>query len=269
MKRTVFFLADHTGITVEAMGRSLLTQFDGFEYESVHWPFIDSLEKARRVAERINQTTMESGEKPIVFTTLVDPTIRDYFKNMDVPVMDFFESFTGRLEQELNLPSSHALGRFHTVANNRAYDMRIHAVNFALNNDDGAITKNYDTSELILIGVSRSGKTPTCLFLGLQHSVLAANYPLTDDDLISDMLPRPLRPYRNKLYGLTIDPHQLQRIRQERRPDRRYSSLEQCQKEVRLAEDLFKHYNIPYLDTTSMSIEEISARLLQHLKRMT
>ncbi|MET0064987.1 MAG: pyruvate, water dikinase regulatory protein [Candidatus Thiodiazotropha sp.] len=269
MKRTIYFLADHTGITVEAMGRSLLAQFDGFEYESVHWPFIDSLEKARRVAERINQTTMETGEKPIVFTTLVDPSIRDYFKNLDVPVMDFFESFTSRLERELDIPSSHALGRFHTAANNRAYDRRIHAVNFALNNDDGAITKNYETSDLILIGVSRSGKTPTCLFLGLQHSVMAANYPLTDDDLVSDMLPKPLRPYRNKLFGLTIDPQQLQRIRQERRPDRRYSSLEQCQKEVKLGEDLFKHYNIPYLDTTSMSIEEISARLLQHLKRMT
>lgn len=269
MKRTVYFLADHTGITVEAMGRSLLSQFDGFQYESVHWPFIDSIEKARRVAERINQTTMESDQKPIVFTTLVDPLIRDYFKTLDVLVMDFFESFTSRLEEELRLTSSHALGRFHTTENGRAYDQRIHAVNFALNNDDGAITKNYETADLILIGVSRSGKTPTCLFLGLQHSVLAANYPLIEDDLLHDVLPNPLLPYRSKLYGLTIDPRQLQRIRQERRPDRRYSSLEQCQKEVKLADALFKHYHIPYLDTTSMSIEEISARLLQHIKHIT
>ncbi len=267
MKRTVYFLADHTGITVEAMGRSLLSQFEGFEYETVHWPFIDSLEKARRVAERINQTTMESEQKPIVFTTLVDPRIRDYFKSLDVPVMDFFETFTARLEEELQIPSSHALGRYHTTDNNRAYDQRIHAVNFALNNDDGMITKNYETADLILVGVSRSGKTPTCLFLGLQHSVLAANYPLTDDDLESDLLPKTLAPYREKLYGLTIDPNQLQRIRQERRPDRRYSSLEQCKMEVKLAEQMFKHYNIPYLDTTSMSIEEISARLLQHIHR--
>ncbi|MGD8908870.1 MAG: pyruvate, water dikinase regulatory protein [Chromatiales bacterium] len=267
MKRTVYFLADHTGITVEAMGRSLLSQFDGFEYETVHWPFIDSLEKARRVAERINQTTLESQQKPIVFTTLVDPKIRDYFKKLDVPVMDFFESFTGRLETELQIPSSHALGRFHTADNSSAYDQRIHAVNFALNNDDGMITRNYDTADLILIGVSRSGKTPTCLFLGLQHSVLAANYPLTDDDLESDLLPKPLVPYKERLYGLTIASEQLQRIRQERRPDRRYSSLEQCKLEVKLAEQLFKHYNIPYLDTTSMSIEEISARLLQHINR--
>ncbi|MBT2969724.1 MAG: phosphoenolpyruvate synthase regulatory protein [gamma proteobacterium symbiont of Ctena orbiculata] len=267
MKRTIFFLADHTGITVEAMGRSLLSQFEGFSYETVHWPFIDSLDKARRVAERINQTTMESEQKPIVFTTLVDPQIRDYFKQLDVPVMDFFETFTSRLEDELQLPSSHALGRFHTTDNNRAYDQRIHAVNFALNNDDGAVTKNYTTADLILIGVSRVGKTPTCLFLGLQHSVLAANYPLTDDDLNNDLLPKPLRTYKDKLYGLTIDPQQLQRIRQERRPDRRYSTLEQCKLEIKMAEDLFKHYKIPYLDTTSMSIEEISARLLQHINR--
>ncbi len=268
MKRTVYFLADHTGITVEAMGRSLLSQFEGFEYETVHWPFIDTLKKARRVAERINQTTIESSQKPIVFTTLVDPIIRDYFKGLDVPVMDFFETFTSRLEEVLQIPSSHALGRFHTTDNNRAYDQRIHAVNFALNNDDGMITKNYETADLILIGVSRSGKTPTCLFLGLQHSVLAANYPLTEDDLESDLLPKSLVPYKEKLYGLTIDPNQLQRIRQERRPDRRYSSLEQCKLEVKLAEQLFKHYNIPYLETTSMSIEEISARLLQHIRRV-
>jgi regulator of PEP synthase PpsR (kinase-PPPase family) len=267
MKRTVYFLADHTGITVEAMGRSLLSQFEGFEYETVHWPFIDTLEKARRVAERINQTTMESEQRPIVFTTLVDPKIRDYFKGLDVPVMDFFESFTGRLEAELKMPSSHALGRFHTTDNSSAYDQRIHAVNFALNNDDGMITKNYETADLILIGVSRSGKTPSCIFLGLQHRVLAANYPLTEDDLESDLLPKPLIPYKEKLYGLSIDANQLQRIRQERRPDRRYSSLEQCKLEVKLAEQLFKHYNIPYLDTTSMSIEEISARLLQHINR--
>ncbi|MCU7906931.1 MAG: kinase/pyrophosphorylase [Candidatus Thiodiazotropha sp. (ex Epidulcina cf. delphinae)] len=267
MKRTIFFLADHTGITVEAMGRSLLSQFEGFDYETVHWPFIDTLEKARRVAERINQATIESDEKPIVFTTLVDPGIRNYFKDLDVPVMDFFESFTSRLEEELELPSSHALGRYHTTDNSRAYDQRIHAVNFALHNDDGAITKNYPAADLILIGVSRSGKTPTCLFLGLQHSVLAANYPLTDDDLHNDLIPKTLHAYRDKLYGLTIDPLQLQRIRQERRPDRRYSSLEQCKMEIKLAEDLFKHYSIPYLDTTSMSIEEISARLLQHINR--
>jgi regulator of PEP synthase PpsR (kinase-PPPase family) len=267
MKRTIFFLADHTGITVEAMGRSLLSQFEGFKYETVHWPFIDTLDKARRVAERINQTTIESEQKPIVFTTLVDPQIRDYFKQLDVPVMDFFEAFTARLEDELQLPSSHALGRFHTTENNRAYDQRIHAVNFALNNDDGMITKNYASADLILIGVSRVGKTPTCLFLGLQHSVLAANYPLTEDDLENDLLPKILSPYREKLYGLTIDANQLQRIRQERRPDRRYSSFDQCKMEIQLAEDLFKHYKIPYLETTSMSIEEISARLLQHINR--
>lgn len=249
------------------MGRSLLSQFEDFEYETVHWPFIDTLEKARRVAERINQTTMESDQKPIVFTTLVDPRIRDYFKGLDVPVMDFFESFTERLEIELRMPSSHALGRFHTTDSTWGYDQRIHAVNFALNNDDGMITKNYDASDLILIGVSRSGKTPTCLFLGLQHSVMAANYPLTEDDLESDLLPKSLVPFKEKLYGLTIDPNQLQRIRQERRPDRRYSSLEQCKLEVKLAEQLFMHYKIPYLDTTSMSIEEISARLLQHINR--
>ncbi len=263
-KRTIFFLSDHTGITVENMGRALLSQFEGFEYEIVHWPFIDSVEKANRVVASINRVTHESPQPPIVFSTLVEPEVRRCFSDIGVKVFDFFATYTSQLEKELNLKSSPILGHYHSMSNHHAYNERIHAVNFAFSNDDGGIIKNYPVADIILIGVSRSGKTPTCLFLGLQHGILAANYPLTDDDLLRDEIPQALKSFKAKLFGLTIDPHQLQRIRQERRPDSRYSSLEQCNKEIRQAESLFKHHDIPYLDTTAMSIEEIAARLIQN-----
>jgi regulator of PEP synthase PpsR (kinase-PPPase family) len=265
-KRTIFFLSDHTGITVENMGRALLSQFEGFEYEIVHWPFIDSVEKARQVATRIEKVAADSALPPIVFSTLVEPQLRRCFADVHARVFDFFAAFTQQLEQELHLRSAPRLGHYHSMSNSHAYNERIHAVNFAFTNDDGAIVKNYPVADIILVGVSRSGKTPTCLFLGLQHGLLAANYPLTEDDLGANELPAPLQTVRQKLFGLTIDPRQLQRIRQERRPNSRYASLEQCQREIRQAVALFQQHQIPFLDTTAMSIEEIAARLVHQKK---
>ena len=261
-KRSVFFLSDHTGLTAESVGRSLLAQFKELEYEVVQWPFIDSMDKMRNVVRHINKLANENAPRPLVFSTFVDPAIRQCLKESQALVFDTFDAFTGLLESELGIESSYQYGLVHGMGNSSAYQERIHAVNFALNNDDGAITRNYPSASLILIGVSRSGKTPTCLYMGMQYGILAANYPLTDDDLERHSLPAALTPYKDRLFGLTIDVHQLQRIRKERRPNGRYSSLEQCRYEINQAEALFKRHNIPVIDTTSMSVEEIAARIM-------
>jgi regulator of PEP synthase PpsR (kinase-PPPase family) len=263
MKRTVFFLSDHTGITVEALGRSLLSQFAELEYDVVLCPFIDTPEKARHVARRVMQAVAECLAPPLVFSTLVDERIRNCFDALGVPLFDFLSSFTGRLEDFLRMKSTPVSGRYHSMASLNAYSERIHAVNYALVHDDGAVTRSYDAADVILVGVSRSGKTPSCLYLALQHGILAANYPLTEDDHRTDGLPKALREHRAKLFGLTIDPAQLQRIRRERRPQGRYASAEQCRREVLMAEALFRTHRIPYLDTTSMSVEEIAASLIE------
>ena len=261
-KRSVFFLSDHTGLTAEAVGRSLLAQFKELEYEIIQWPFIDTPDKMRNVVRHINKLANENAPRPLVFSTLVDPTIRQCLKESQALVFDIFDAFTGILEQELGIESSYRFGIVHGMGNANKYQERIHAVNFALNNDDGAITRNYPSAALILIGVSRSGKTPTCLYMGMQYGILAANYPLTEDDLERHKLPPTLEPFKDKLFGLTIDVHQLQRIRKERRPNGRYSSLEQCRYEINQAEALFKRHNLPVIDTTSMSVEEIAARIM-------
>ena len=243
-RRTVFFVSDQTGVTAETMGHSLLTQFDGMDFRPVTLPFISTVDKAREAVEKIDQTGREEGERPIVFATLVDAGVRDELKRAGCLFLDFFDAFLGPLERELGQASAHVLGRAHGMADVNAYTMRINATNFALANDDGAQTRDYERADVILIGVSRSGKTPTCVYMALQYGAFAANYPLTEDDLEGLRLPAVVEPYRRKLFGLTIDPGRLQQIRQERRPDSRYASAQQCAFEVRAAEQLFERHGV-------------------------
>ena len=205
-RRTVFFVSDQTGVTAETMGHSLLTQFDGMESRPVTLPFITTVDKAREAVAKIDQAGREEGARPIVFATLVDSGVRDALKQAHCLFLDFFDAFLGPLEQELGQPSAHVLGRAHGMADINAYTMRINATNFALANDDGAQTRDYDRADVILIGVSRSGKTPTCVYMALQYGAFAANYPLTEDDLDGGRLPPVVEPYRRKLFGLTIEP---------------------------------------------------------------
>lgn len=263
-QRTVFFVSDQTGITAETLGRSLLTQFDGLKFRHVTLPFIATADKAREAVRRINLTAEVEGVRPLVFSTFVQNEIREIVRGCNGLLLDFFDAFLNPLERELERASSHTAGRAHGLADDAAYSRRIDAVNFTLANDDGAGAQNYARADLILVGVSRSGKTPTCLYLALQHGVFAANYPLTDEyfDSMSTELPDSLRPHAKKLVGLTIDPKRLQHIRANRRPDSRYASMQQISFELREAESLFKRHAIPYLDTTHASIEEIAIRIL-------
>lgn len=261
-RRTVFFVSDQTGVTAETLGRSLLTQFEAHEFDQVTLPFIDTVDKADEVVKRINAVAAEQGSRPLVFSTLVQDELRERFIRVSGLFLDFFEAFLAPLERELQTKSSHTIGRAHGMKDAGAYDRRIDATNFALRNDDGARTADYEAADVILIGVSRTGKTPTCLYLALAYGVFAANYPLSEDELESGNLPRVLEPFRGKLYGLTISPDRLQQIRRERRPVGRYASAEQVRFELRSAEGLFRRYQVPFVDTTSFSIEEIASTIL-------
>jgi [pyruvate, water dikinase]-phosphate phosphotransferase / [pyruvate, water dikinase] kinase len=262
MKRHVFMLSDGTGITAETLGNSLITQFENIEFIKSTIPYIDSIEKAGDVIGTINESFHESGIKPLVFMTLVNPEIRNYFKKANACVFDLFSTFIGPLENELNEKSSYTVGRTHGVPNDKSYTHRIEAVDFALSHDDGVKTRGYDKADIILIGVSRCGKTPSCLYMALQYGILAANYPFTEDDLAGFHLPDVLRPYKHKLFGLTIDTQRLQQIRTERRPNSKYASAEQCRLEVTEVEAMYQKEKIPYINSTKYSIEEIATKIL-------
>jgi hypothetical protein len=261
--RTVFFISDQTAITSEVLGQSLLTQFEGIDFRRTTLPYINNRDKAEQAREQINRCFREEGERPIIFCTFTDPEIRRVVETSDSVCFDFFDTFISPLEQELETTSSHAMGRTHGMVDPNSYHSRINTVNFALFNDDGANVKQYPRADVILVGVSRSGKTPTCLYLALQFGINAANYPLTEDDLGSPSLPGALKPFRDKLFGLTISAEYLQRIREERRPASRYASLQQCRSEIDMLEELYFREKIPFLNTTTVSIEEIATNILQ------
>ncbi len=260
--RTVFFVSDQTGITAETLGHSLMTQFGGLKFRSVTVPFIDSVDKAKKTVSRINLTADVEGSRPIVFATLVTDEIREVLVQSRGLFLDFFDAFIGPLERELELRSSHTVGMAHGVSNTTAYARRIDAMNFALDNDDGASTRGYQRADVILVGVSRSGKTPTCLYMALHYGVFPANYPLAEEEFEKGKLPAALEPYRHKLYGLTISPQRLQQVRSERRPGSRYASTQQVSFELRSAKALFDKNGIPFLDTSECSIEEIASTVL-------
>jgi regulator of PEP synthase PpsR (kinase-PPPase family) len=261
--RTVFFVSDHSGVTAETMGHSLLSQFDTISFRAVTLPFISTLERAEEALQKINDTAAMEGAAPIIFSTLVRDAERQVVKRANGLFLDFFDAFLAPLEAELGQLSSHALGRAHGMIDMAGYMTRIDATNFALANDDGGVGREYERADVILIGVSRSGKTPTCLYLALQYGIYAANYPLTEEDLESPQLPAVLRAFKSKLFGLTIEAERLQQIREVRRPDSRYASAQQVQYELRAAEQLYDRFGVPHIDTTHCSVEEISSRLLQ------
>ncbi len=260
--RTVFFVSDQTGVTAETLGHSLLTQFDQLEFRQVTVPFITSVDKAHEAVRKINLTAKVEGARPIIFSTLVQDDLRRIVSQSNGLFVDFFDAFLGPLENELEVKSSHTVGRAHGMSDLTSYTNRIDATNFAVANDDGASTSDYPRADIILVGVSRTGKTPTSLYMALQYGIFAANYPFNEDDFEHRRLPGSLAEHRDKLYGLTIAPQRLQQIRNERRPDSTYSSMRQVRYEVREAEAIFKRSGIPYLDTTESSIEEIGSKIL-------
>lgn len=262
MKRHIFMLSDGTGITAENLGNSLITQFESIVFEKITIPYIDTIEKAENVVNQINTCYDETGIKPIIFMTLVNPEISTTIKKAHAKFFDLFNTFLGPLENELESKSSYTVGRTHGLADMQAYALRIQAVEYALTHDDGIKVRGYDKADIILIGVSRCGKTPSCLYMALHFGVLAANYPFTEEDLKSTDLPEILRPYKHKLFGLTIDPERLQHIRTERRPNSKYASAEQCRLEVSEVEAMYQKENIPYLNSTKSSIEEIATKVL-------
>ncbi|MBB3188990.1 posphoenolpyruvate synthetase regulatory kinase/phosphorylase PpsR [Halomonas cerina] len=265
MTRTAFFISDGTGITAESLGRSLLAQFANVEIRMLTKPYVDTVDKARTLVAIIEATAVKDGEQPIIIDTIVDQAIRDVIRQAPGFQVDIFSTFLKPLEQELDTHSSYSVGRTHAIGSDDVYMDRIHSVHFALDNDDGARTHQYNQADIILVGVSRCGKTPTSLYLALQFGIRAANYPLTEDDLDENgilKLPRVLAAHRHKLFGLTIDPRRLAAIRHERRPNSRYSSLDQCMQEVQQAEALYRRMQVPYIDTTRFSVEEISTRMI-------
>jgi regulator of PEP synthase PpsR (kinase-PPPase family) len=266
MNRTVFFVSESTGITAETLGHSLLSQFDTIDFEQVYMPYINTDLRAKALTERMQEAADRDGARPIVFATMLNNEIREILKGGNCFYMELFEGFVEPLSAELGVPPSRKSGRSHAITKPSYYTKRIEAINFAMSNDDGVRPDNFHRADVVLIGVSRSGKTPTCLYLAMHYGLRSANYPITEEDFERGDVPQLVWDCRHKLFALTIDPQRLQLIREERRPGSRYASIERCQDDIRMAAQIYKRLQIPVLNTTSQSIEEISSHIIKALR---
>ncbi len=260
--RHVYFLSNGTAITAETLGLSLLAQFPDHQFQTHTVPFVDTLEKVHAVCDEIDRGINEANQLPIVICTMADDDLMQIINQCKALVIDPFGDILPRLEKVLHA-QHHQPGQSHRIVNPSLYESRIDAIDYAMTHDDGGRTQHYDEADIILVGVSRSGKTPSCLYLALQFGIKAANYPITEEDMDLEKLPEPLQPFKSRLYGLTTDLDRLVNIRQERRPNSRYSSREQCRYELRAVEEMYLRHKIDFINTTRMSVEEISARIIR------
>ncbi len=263
--RSVFFVSDGTGITAETLGNSIMAQF-AIKPRHVRRPFIDTVDKAFQVVREINAAGERDGKRPVVFSTFANDEVLDILKSCQGKVFDMIKTFVEPLEEEFEMKSNHRVGRFTDASQDREYNDRIDAINFALEHDDGQSARNLETSDVVLVGVSRSGKTPTSLYLAMQHGVKAANVPLIPEDFERGFLPSMLKAHKKKCFGLTIDPVRLSQIRNERRPNSKYASLENCRQEVNQAEAMMRREGIAWLSSTHKSIEEIATTILRDIR---
>jgi len=266
MKRTVFFVSESTGITAEALGHSLLSQFESVDFERVYMPFINTELRAKALLERVAEAAERDGARPIIFSTMLDDKVRAVMKSGAGYFLELFEIFIDPLSQELGVEPSRKPGRSHAIIEPNSYIKRINAINFAMSNDDGVRPDNFGRADVVIIGVSRSGKTPTCIYLAMHYGLMAANYPITEEDFARGDLPKEIYTNKEKVYGLMIDTQRLHLIRSERRANSEYASLKRCQDDIRRAQAMFQRLGIRVLDTTSQSIEEIASHILKAVK---
>jgi len=263
--RIVFIVSDGTGITAENFSQSILAQFEA-TFKHIRVPFVDSSDKAHDAVSSINQAASKYEVQPIVFTTLVNPELNAIVSKANGLILDMFQTFVAPLEQALGVKSTHAMNRLHHNADTEAYKNLIEAIHYSLAHDDGQSNKNLAEADVILVGISRVGKTPTSLYLAMQYGMKAANYPLIPEDFERGQLPKDLIPYLNKIFGLMIDAERLSEIRNERRPGSNYAKLENCRYEINEATAMMKKESIPWVVTTSKSIEEIATTILQSIR---
>lgn len=264
--RPVFFVSNSTGITVETLGRSLLYQFSSIQFESHSLRFIDTTAKAKEALVTINEFGNKTGLRPIILSTLIKTELREIVAKANGLYLDVFDSFIAPIEKEIGYEAKLGMGRSHGIIDDDYYSERIDAVNYSLRTDDGVRAQEYAQADVILTGASRTGKTPTCLYLAMHYGLKAANYPIVDEEIDSNSIPAPLKEHKNKIFGLIVTPERLQNIRTKRRADSQYASLSQCQYEIRQTETLFQHEDLPYYDVSGMSIEEVASSIMSTLK---
>ena len=264
----VFFLSDSTGISAETMGNALLIQFPEMHFERRLIPFIVTAAEARRVVAVLDAAA-DGPVTPIAFTTAATDEIRHILHTTRCPMIDFFELHMSRVEEVFGVTAKRHVAKLHGVGDIQRYNSRMAAIEYSIEHDDGQSIRALDRADVVLVAPSRCGKTPTTMYLALQHGLFVANYPLVEEDLDAAELPRPVRALRERCIGILADAKRLSEVRQARRPNSRYASIEQCRYELRQAEAMYHTNRIPVINSTTRSVEEMSTLIIQILETRT
>lgn len=268
-RRDVFYVSDGTAITCETLGHVVLGQFAVQPNEKT-FPFVESDEKLSELLKQIQRSYQLHGVKPLVFFSMVIPEMRTRLLQAPAHFYDVLESIVQRVSQDIEMEPAPKLQRSRSVGKDSdTYFDRIAAIEYTLAHDDGVSLKDLDRADIILLGVSRSGKTPTSLYMAMQFGLRVVNYPFIAEDMHAMRLLPEFEFHRHKLFGLTINAERLTEIRENRLAGSEYASNQQCQQELAIVEALFRREAIPYINTSSLSVEEISTRILERtgLKR--
>ncbi len=268
-RRDVFYVSDGTAITCETLGHVVLGQFAVQPNEKT-FPFVESDEKLSELLKQIQRSYQLHGVKPLVFFSMVIPEMRTRLLQAPAHFYDVLESIVKRVSLDIEMEPAPKLQRSRSVGKDSdTYFDRIAAIEYTLAHDDGVSLKDLDRADIILLGVSRSGKTPTSLYMAMQFGLRVVNYPFIAEDMHAMRLLPEFEFHRHKLFGLTINAERLTEIRENRLAGSEYASNQQCLQELATVEALFRREAIPYINTSSLSVEEISTRILERtgLKR--
>lgn len=268
-RRDVFYVSDGTAITCETLGHVVLGQFAVQPNEKT-FPFVESDEKLSELLKQIQRSYQLHGVKPLVFFSMVIPEMRTRLLQAPAHFYDVLESIVQRVSLDIEMEPAPKLQRSRSVGKDSdTYFDRIAAIEYTLAHDDGVSLKDLDRADIILLGVSRSGKTPTSLYMAMQFGLRVVNYPFIAEDMHAMRLLPEFEFHRHKLFGLTINAERLTEIRENRLAGSEYASNQQCQQELATVEALFRREAISCINTSSLSVEEISTRILERtgLKR--
>lgn len=260
----VFFLAGGTGISAETLGNLILGQFPAVGFTKRKIPFIKTAEEARKVVAHVDAAKTDSVT-PLVFSTVADESIREELVKTECAFIDLFGAHLDMVERVLHVNAAHHAGTVHGIDDQRAYEARMKAIDYSMEHDDGQSLRALDQADIILIAPSRCGKTPTSMYLAIQHGLKVANYPLVEEDFANNDLPAPIRAYGDRIFGLYSTAARLSQVRGERRPGSQYASMAQCSYELRRAEAIYSAHRIPSISSAHKSVEEIAAVILQNL----
>ena len=260
--KDVYYISDSTGILITNLAHALLCQFPEINFHEEKFPFVRTVEEAEKILAYILKHS--SGRRPIIFSTITDPKVRQVLDSPEVEFFDAFDYFLQRLENSLEATALRVPGFSRHIDHISMAD-RVEAIHFCLEHDDGTRVQEYDEANVIMLGVSRTGKTPVSVYLATQMGLKAANFPLTSEHLDVYQLPEHIRRNRKCAIGLTTTPELLHSVREKRYAGSKYAHFSTCREEIRKAEQIFERYQIPIVNTAGKSIEEIATQVTQEM----